>query len=479
MYWFAGIIILIYVVLFLASKRQKTGKAPPGVLGWFYPMAVFLYQRALLWKLPLVGNRQVEKDLRDLHPGVEKEQLCKDYYVKKISLSLLMCLAGTLLGLAMTYSTQSSGLLEDGAVARGSYREEAKELEVSTVLPSGQEKQFCVTVNPRQLSEDEAETLCREFVEQLPDLILGENTSTEQIMYDLQLEEDFAEYPFSVEWESDRPDILRSSGRVQSVEEPTKVMLTANISYGQQQWQEVVTVTVVPLLLSQEEILEQDIAKLLAVSENSSLTEAEWTLPQVYQGEELLWKETLQDNGPVFAVGAVIVAVLLFVMADKDLHDELAARREAMKRKYPDVIQKLLLYLGAGMTVRAAFQKMAAEYEQECQSHSQAIYQEIGYMCRELQTGVSEAAAYENFGRRVGVQEYLRLSTLLAQNLKKGNSTLLQRLREEADRANAERLQNSRKLGEEASTKLLVPMVLLLLVVMLMIMIPAFSSMGA
>jgi hypothetical protein len=70
----------------------------------------------------------------------------------------------------------------------------------------------------------------------------------------------------------------------------------------------------------------------------------------------------------------------------------------------------------------------------------------------------------------------VRLCTLLQQNLKKGNAAILDRLREEADRASRERLQNSRKLGEEASTKLLIPMVLMLLVIMIIIIIPAFSS---
>ncbi|MDE7046257.1 MAG: hypothetical protein K2O97_14890, partial [Acetatifactor sp.] len=92
-------------------------------------------------------------------------------------------------------------------------------------------------------------------------------------------------------------------------------------------------------------------------------------------------------------------------------------------------------------------------------------------------SGVSEASAYEHFGKRTCLQEYVRLSTLLTQNLKKGNSALLERLRAEADRAGEERLQNCKRLGEEAGTKLLVPMVLMLLVVMVMIMIPACSSM--
>ena len=84
--------------------------------------------------------------------------------------------------------------------------------------------------------------------------------------------------------------------------------------------------------------------------------------------------------------------------------------------------------------------------------------------------------AYEHFGRRTGLQEYIRLSMLLNQNLKKGNSTLLSRLREEADKVLGERLRNSKRLGEEAGTKLLFPMVAMLAVVMIIIMVPAFGS---
>ena len=60
---------------------------------------------------------------------------------------------------------------------------------------------------------------------------------------------------------------------------------------------------------------------------------------------------------------------------------------------------------------------------------------------RELRSGVSEGRSYEHFGRRTGLQEYVRLSTLLMQNLKRGNSALLERLREEADKAWEEQLQ--------------------------------------
>ena len=97
---------------------------------------------------------------------------------------------------------------------------------------------------------------------------------------------------------------------------------------------------------------------------------------------------------------------------------------------------------------------------------------------REIHMGVPEGAAYENFGKRTGVREYVRLSTFLTQNLKKGSSTLLQQLKEESVQAEELRIQNARKLSEEATTKLLLPMVMLLVVVMVMIMVPAFSNAG-
>lgn len=452
---------------------------------WFGSLALFLYRRARGLGLPIVCSGQVEKDLRELYPGKSGVQLCEEYYTKKISLFLLLCIAGILLGLLISYKAQKNSRLENGMVYRGTYTEEPQELELSAVLPHGEEKQFQVTVYPKELSEEEAEALCQSFVTSLPKLILGSNAVVEQIGADLQLETTYEGYPFSVEWRSSRTDILRSTGEVQPVKGAVEVTLTAYISYREWEWQQEIPVTVIPPVLSETEKQEREIAELLAASEGISRGMEMWELPEEYEGQALLWKEVIPYNGRIFMIGGVGIAILVFGMKDKDLHDELAQKRETMKRKYPDIVQKLLLYLGAGMTVRAAFQKLAGEYEEECcegkaakAAGTRLIYQEIAYMCRELQTGVSEAVAYENFGRRVGVQEYLRLSTLLAQNLKKGNSTLLQRLKEEAERANMERMQNTRKLGEEASTKLLLPMVLLLLDVMLMVMIPAFSAMG-
>jgi hypothetical protein len=66
--------------------------------------------------------------------------------------------------------------------------------------------------------------------------------------------------------------------------------------------------------------------------------------------------------------------------------------------------------------------------------------------------------------------------TLLEQNVTKGSKGMVSLLEQEERNAMNERINLAKKRGEEAGTKLLGPMILLLLIVMLMIMIPAFLS---
>ena len=156
-----------------------------------------------------------------------------------------------------------------------------------------------------------------------------------------------------------------------------------------------------------------------------------------------------------------------FFLTDKDLGDQVKKRRDLLRLRYPDLVHELALYLVAGMTIRAAFGRLGKKNDL------------AAYACREMQSGQSELTAYEHFGKRAGVREYVKLSTLLSQNLKKGSSTLLARMEEEAVSAEEGRIQSGKRLGEEAQTKLLITMVMLLAAVMLMIMVPAFSMMGA
>lgn len=78
------------------------------------------------------------------------------------------------------------------------------------------------------------------------------------------------------------------------------------------------------------------------------------------------------------------------------------------------------------------------------------------------------------FGRRCETQEYIRLGALLSQNLRKGGKGLGQLLKTEAIQAQEERKAHAKRAGEEAGTKLLLPMFLMLAVVLVIVIVPAF-----
>ena len=71
---------------------------------------------------------------------------------------------------------------------------------------------------------------------------------------------------------------------------------------------------------------------------------------------------------------------------------------------------------------------------------------------------------------------YKGLSILLIQNLKKGGKGLLQLLEQEAQAAFEARKRQARVEGEKAAVKLLLPMGMMLLVVLIILMVPAFLS---
>lgn len=440
-----------------------------------------LFRKLELGKKFSAGNSLVKKHLEQLHPGQNSEVLLEEYFCKKAVRSLAICLVGILLGTAVHISTIMRDTLKEGYLPRGDYGEETIEWELTakisgkegiTHVMSG-EKRFSVDVSARELEEEECKELLAEFLDRLPHLILQgaegtegqQNLSLDRVTKNLNLVDRYGEYPFVVEWRSDRPEVLTSTGTVFAVEKAEPVTLRVLITYGNRSWDESLDVVVIPEELSEEEQFIWELEALLTESEQNDRNGDRWYLPESFRGQEITWQTERESTAILLIFGSFGVALLIFVMADKDLYDELLKKRKAHKARYPDLVAKLTLYLGAGLTVRGAFQRMAGEYEAE-----------IGFVCRQLKAGIYEAAAYEQLGKRTGVQEYIRLSTLLTQNLKKGNEDLLKRLREETKRAENEKVQTCKKLAEEASTKLLIPMVLFLVVVMLMVMLPAFLS---
>lgn len=477
MYVIGIITLLIYGGLWLVSREmQIQGKGVRPMAR----MAAWIYEKVSeMAGESMVQGRNLAK-LEKLYPGKEAKQLLWQYYVEKLSLVLTVILAGTMLATVISLQAEGERRLRGGSVVeRGNYLEPKQQLQLNASVEGYPEQTFSLWISGQVPDKEAVDQLEEQFWEVLKETALSKNASWDSVCEELMLKQRLENYPFDVEWSSERPHILDDEGNVKALSrgEKEKVTLKAKITYYQWEWLHTLDVTVITAL-TEEELFYQELEQLLIGQEEESRQEAGMVLPDVWQGKEIRWKEQLENHGLTLWVLAMAAGAGIFFLKDKDLDTQLQERQKQLRDAYPGILHKLELYLGAGLTTRGAFVRIAEEYLQKRKEGKAAhpAYEEILHTYRELGLGMVETKVYERFGSRCGTQEYVRLGALLSQNVKKGSRGLAIRLREEAEEARKEQMQHSRQLGEEASTKLLVPMVMMLGIVMVLIMIPAFGS---
>ena len=132
----------------------------------------------------------------------------------------------------------------------------------------------------------------------------------------------------------------------------------------------------------------------------------------------------------------------------------------------------------AGLAARNVWERMVKEYEERRRQGEKPryVYEEMRITWNQMKNGMYESRAYGEFGRRCGIHAYMKFGALLEQNLKQGTTGLVLRLREEAEAAFEERKNLARRLSEEAETRLMLPMFMMLFMVLTVIMVPAFLS---
>ncbi len=487
--------IIIYLViplymglLYLLSSEEELPDdlKHTGIQRAYDKIGAFIYRRFLSenkFFLRSLSKRRVNEYLKTLHskPNVKAE--LKSYYIQKISIVLMIVTLGAVLALISSISAKrNTDFDEENKMIRPDYKESSETRYVEAKGINGIDYgDFDFEVSAQSYTRSEAEALYKEMSEELSWIILSENESLSCVESDLKLVESVPGYPFKIEWQSGDIDIIHSDGRVEAESVPKAgqvVMLTANIRYLDMHWEKVFEAKVFPKNFTEYEHMRKSIREKLLHSEESTREDKSFSLPSDAEGTELIWKEKVEDNSLLLMLFVVMAAGLIYVSKDKELSKEVEDRRRSMMMEYPQFISRLVLYMGAGMSVRGIFRLFSAEYQKDLKLGGKRsfLYEEIHRSCNEMESGVPELSAYERLAVRCGAQQYTRLVTLLSQNLKKGNSELLDLLYEESDKATDERMSYARKLGEEAGTKLLVPMVMMLLIVMVVVVIPAYLS---
>ena len=480
LYVYIGILVL-YLVLFLLSLREE-GNPFQKIAACFFKRRQksrkWGGRRKRDWKQELY-MRQLGDKLKTLEPGIAVQKQIQNHYLSLYSMLLMVVFVGDVLCLAVWISAHGSPKLTEGRyLSRNAYGDGEIPVGLVAEIPGVQEEIFDYLVEERKFTDKETETFYQEVVELLPTVILGKNEKLEDVRQDLDLVSALEEYPFQISWESSAYSLINTDGTVHNEEltDSEIVTLTASMRYEDWSGELVFPVQVNPVIYTPEEALRGRMEELLRESEKNTKNEQVMVLPEQLGTEPIIWREIIEDSSGYFLILVLLAAGVIYWGRGRDLDQKLEARKRELLLDYPEIVNKLALYMGAGMTIRNAFLKMGEDYKKQKEMRKKYVYEEILITCNELQGGRSETEAYDHFGRRCQVQAYMKLSALLSQNIRKGSNDLLRLLGQEADTAFAERKSLAKKLGEEAGTKLLVPMMMMLCIVMVIIMIPAYFS---
>lgn len=176
---------------------------------------------------------------------------------------------------------------------------------------------------------------------------------------------------------------------------------------------------------------------------------------------------------------ALVILAGIPYMTCKRVDNKLKERNDRLMLGYPELISRLLLLLGAGSSIKGAWERLVYDYmkkKESSRNYYDYVYEEMRYSLSELKRGISENSMYERFGRRVRLMPYMKLCSMLSQNLKRGNRYIFDQLKMSSLDAYEKKRENVKKLGEEASSKLLLPMMIQFILVLVIIMFPALAS---
>lgn len=394
---------------------------------------------------------------------------------KKIIFLLLgIEIVGGILSVKQWYAANPGfdGTLFRRELGKGSYIEE---LELKSDVYKGTVE---LEIEEKQPTKNEAKKLLEKAKKEIDATFLGENKALEQVMSDVILQNAYQDGMVAAEWSFDDYTYIGTDGVIKEneLDEPELVEATVVLTCGEYQQIYRFSMQLCPCSVETEKGLRREIQKKIR---QQPLEKSEITLPSDIAGIPLQWKKTGNMDGAMLSIFGIVVCFLLPYGQKLEEQKQKKIILEKRKKDYPMLVEELSLFLAAGVTFTEAARKMTENYERRKKQTGKVqegyeLWKKLSY---EMRDGVREADAIMRFGKESGRKEYKKLALLLEQNRRQGSQHMIQQLEQENLIAFEMRKNQVKREGEEASVKLLFPMMGMLGIVIVILILPAMMTM--
>lgn len=383
----------------------------------------------------------------------------------------------TLLMAGLSLLAERQEVTQNYSLERNPSGEGDYETEMTLVVEGIGEIPYTVTVPEQKLTPQQEKELIAAAKKELAEEFPGDNESMNVIRGAVRIRDSYQNGQVTAAWSFD-DGVVDDDGTIVVADIPKEgqlVQASVELQCGEtMEWEEFYF-RIYKAAQSEKEALLEDLGQKLA-EQQEARGSASIELPEKLGQYHLEWNRK-KSYTAVEILFLGIVATVLVPAAERSRRREQEKKRQSrMELEYPDIVSKMALLLGAGMTPLGAWKKIAASYEAKRKKKQVPVmpaYEEMLITCHEIESGVGEQRAYEAFGKRCKMGCYRKFANILAQNLRKGGGGLVSLLETEAENSFMERKRMAKRYGEEAGTKILAPMMLMLGIVIVILIVPA------
>ena len=168
---------------------------------------------------------------------------------------------------------------------------------------------------------------------------------------------------------------------------------------------------------------------------------------------------------------SVVVCGVLYYYFTTLPADKVKKRSERFMNEFPDAVSTLALLVNSGMILREAWREVSYSQDSE-------LCMEMRKVNESIDNGVAEIDALFAFAARCVTPDIKKFTSFIVQGLEKGNKDLADALRNQTDELWQIKKQLVLRKGELASSKLMIPLMIMFVGVLIMVMGPIMMNLG-
>ncbi len=458
------------------------------------PVAISLMPKEGRNKIILCLRKDsVISDLGKISPEGRVSDRGTGFYIKKIRTAALITGIGTLLALAFEISEINSDRITDSyMIRRDDYMGNKREVKLIASSESGDLRdEVTACVSERRYSTEQLEDMAALADRELFGLVLSDNPSLDRICTDMYFPSSIEGYPFKISWRTDDPLLINGKGVIDhdrlsriaedkqtDVSEGVLTGIHAELKYEDFLHELDLTARIFPDTSGNELTFSGYLEEMIRREDEETREDEYLKLPAYVSGERITYTEAGDGRGFMIFLLTITAAAVMYFREDRELKKRVKDRDRELIRDYPELVNKFALFYGAGLNTRGVINKLCRDYRvhKKQGGAGRFLYEELLRCEDHMNEGMGETESYEILARSTGLRKYRRFVSLIEQSVDRGRSDILMRLEREAEDAFTERKNKARELGEEAGTKLLFPMLMMLAVVLMIVMMPAFLA---